>query len=114
MNRKIIFHKNYFLDFYQDLDLKVQEKIEYVFYIIRNSEIIPTKFFKFLEGTDGLYEIRVQFSSNLFRIFCFFEEGHSIVLLHGIQKKSQKIPKKEIIKAKRLRQEYYYEKGLVS
>ena len=110
MIRRITFHKHHFVEFYQDLDLKVQEKFEYVFYIIRNSEIIPTKFFKSLKGTDGLYEVRVQFSSNLFRIFCFFDESHLVGLLHGIQKKSQKIPKKEIIKAKSLRQEYYIEK----
>ena len=110
MIRRITFHKHHFVEFYQNLDSKVQEKIEYVFYIIRNSEIIPSKFFKSLKGTDGLFEIRIQFSNNIFRIFCFFDEGHLVVLLHGIQKKSQKIPKKEIIKAKSLRQEYYGEK----
>ena len=110
MIRRITFHKHHFVEFYQNLDSKVQEKIEYVFYIIRNSEIIPSKFFKSLEGSEGLFEIRIQFSNNIFRIFCFFDEGHLVVLLHGIKKKSQKIPNKEIIKAKSLRQEYYSEK----
>ena len=93
MNRKIKFHKHYFVEFYQNLDSKVQEKIEHVFYIITNCEI------------------RIQYSNNIFRIFCFFDQGNLVVLLHGIQKKSQKIPMKEIIKAKKLRQEYYDEKG---
>jgi phage-related protein len=114
MIRRIIFHKHHFVEFYLNLDSKVQEKIEYVFYIIRNSEIIPSKFFESLKGTEGLYEIRIQFSSNIFRIFCFFDEGQLVVLLHGIQKKSQKVPKKEIINAESLRQEYYFEKGIKS
>ncbi|KPL16737.1 MAG: addiction module toxin RelE [Bacteroides sp. SM1_62] len=112
MIRRIIFHKHHFLEFYQNLDSEVQEKIEYVFYIIRNSEIIPSKFFKSLEGAEGLYEIRIQFSNNIFRIFCFFDEDHIVILLHGLQKKSQKLLKKEIIKAAYLRQEYYREKGI--
>jgi phage-related protein len=95
------------LDFYQNLDSKVQEKIEYVFYIIRNIEIIPSKFIKSLKGTEGLYEIRIQAAKNTFRIFCFFDNGCLVVLLHGIQKKSQKIPKKEINRAEKLRQEYF-------
>lgn len=114
MNRKIIFHKNYFLKFYQDLDLKVQEKIEYVFYIIRNSEIVPAKFLKYLPGTNGLYAVRIIFGSNIFRIFCFFDKPNSIIILNGIRKKSQKIPKNEIIKAEQLKQDYYSEKRLES
>jgi phage-related protein len=90
--------------------LKVQEKIEYVFYIIRNSEIIPSKFFKSLRGTDGLYEVRIQFGRSIYRIFCFFDEAGSVIVLNGIQKKSQKVAKKDINKAKKLRQEFYSEK----
>ncbi len=114
MLRRITFHNYHFVEFYEDLDLKIQEKIEYIFYIIRNSEIIPSKFFKSLEGTNGLYEVRILYSRNSFRIFCFFDKGSQVVLLHGIQKKSQKIPNKEIVKAERLRKEYFYEKGLES
>jgi len=110
MIRKIIFHRSYFVEFYQQLSVKVQEKIEYVFYIVQYSEIIPTKFFKYIEGTDGLYEIRIQYGNNIFRIFCFFDKDKLVVLLHGIQKKSQKIPKKEIKKAEQLKKEYFIEK----
>ena len=87
----------------------MQEKIEYVFYIIRNSEIIPARFFKSIKGTEGLYEIRIQSGNNIYRIFCFFDEGQLFVLLNAIQKKSRKTQRKEIIKAQKLRQEYYNE-----
>lgn len=63
-----------------------------------------------LEGTDGLYEIRVQFGGNIFRIFCFFDEGKLIVLLNGFGKKTQKTPRREIELAVRLKEEYYAEK----
>ena len=58
--RKIIFHKDYFLDFYNDQTDKVKDKIEHVLFVISVAERIPVKFFKHLEGTDGLYEIRVE------------------------------------------------------
>ena len=112
MIRTILFHRNYFLDFYNKLDQKVQEKIEYVFYIIRNSEFIPSKFFKHIVSSDGIYEIRIQSGNNIYRIFCFFDEGQLVILLHGFQKKSQKIPRKEITKAKALKLEYYEDKKM--
>lgn len=63
-----------------------------------------------MEGTDGLYEIRVQQSSDIFRIFCFFDEGKLIVLANGFKKKTQKTPKSEIEKALKIKKEYEQEK----
>ena len=71
---------------------------------------IPVKLFQHLAGTDGLYEIRVEFSSNIYRIFCCFDEGNLVVLFNGFQKKSQKTPMKEIEKALRLKAEYFRDK----
>ena len=62
------------------------------------------------EGTNGLYEIRVQFGSNIFRIFCFFDEGKLIILTNGFQKKTQRTPKSEIEKALKIKKEYESEK----
>lgn len=59
-----------------------------------------------MEGTDGLYEIRVKQGSDIFRIFCFFDEGKLIVLANGIQKKTQKTPKSAIEKALKIKKEY--------
>jgi len=108
MRRVLEVYKDYFWKFYNDLAIEVKEKIDYVFEILISTDRIPRKFFRHVE--DGIYEIRIERSSNIYRIFSFFDEGKLIVLLHGFQKKSQKLPRKEIKKAKELRKAYYYEK----
>ena len=65
---------------------------------------------KHIENTDGLFEIRVQFGSNIFRIFCFFDQGQLVVLANGFQKKTQKTPKNEIELALKIKAEYESEK----
>ena len=72
--------------------------------------MIPETYLKHFENTDGLYEIRVQLASDIFRIFCFFDKGQLVVLANGFQKKDQKTPKKEIIKALKIKQDYENEK----
>ncbi|MBL4753438.1 MAG: type II toxin-antitoxin system RelE/ParE family toxin [Flavobacteriales bacterium] len=106
MIRKIVFHKRYFIDFYLKQPKKVQDKIEYVFELIKQVERVPEKFLKHLSGTEGIYEIRIEYQSNIFRIFCFFDRNRLVVLLNALQKKSQKTPKKEIKLAKKLKKEY--------
>ncbi|HQW18498.1 MAG TPA: type II toxin-antitoxin system RelE/ParE family toxin [Bacteroidia bacterium] len=107
VQRQIIFHKHYFMDFYIELPGKVQEKIEYVFKIIRNVKNVPKKFLEHLTGTEGLYEIRIEFESNIYRIFCCFDKGNIVVLFNGFQKKSQRTPAKEIALALKLKDEYF-------
>ena len=63
-----------------------------------------------MTGTDGLYEIRIEYGSNIYRIFCCFDEGNIIVLFNGFQKKSQKTPQTEIQKAIKIKKEYFEEK----
>lgn len=108
--RQIIFHKHYFIDFYVEQNEKVQEKIEYVFKILRTVQNVPKKFLEHMTGTDGLYEIRIEFESNIYRIFCCFDKGNLVVLFNGFQKKSQKTPKKEIDLALKLKDEYFNSK----
>jgi phage-related protein len=72
-------------------------------------EVIPEKYLKHIEETD-LYEIRVSFGNNIFRIFCFFDKDRLVIVLDGFQKKTQKTPKNEIDRALRLKQEYYEDK----
>ena len=69
--------------------------------------MVPERFFKHLEGTDGIYEMRVKVGSDIYRIFCFFDQGQLIILLNGFQKKKDKTPRQEIIRAERLKKEYY-------
>jgi phage-related protein len=101
-------YKNFFWDFYNPLNKKVKEKVDYVLQIIVSADRIPTKFFKHLE--EGIYEIRIEFGSNIYRIFSFFDDNKLVVLLHGFQKKTQKTPRKEIERAIILRRDYYADK----
>jgi phage-related protein len=71
---------------------------------------IPETYLKNIEGTDGFYEIRVQSGSDIFRIFCFIDQGQLVVLANGYQKKSQKTPKQETEKALEIKKEYEIEK----
>ena len=75
--------------------------------LVRTEEQIPIKFFKSIEGIDGLYEIRVEAEGNIFRIFCCFDEGRLVVLFNGFQKKKQKTPFKEIQRAQAIINEYF-------
>ncbi len=105
--RHIIFYKHYFVDFYLELNEKVQEKIEYVFIILKTVKKVPKKFLDHVTGTDGLYEIRIEFESNIYRIFCCFDKENIVVLFNGFKKKSQKTPKNEIELALNLKLEYF-------
>ncbi|HVA99472.1 MAG TPA: type II toxin-antitoxin system RelE/ParE family toxin [Bacteroidia bacterium] len=104
--RTVTLYKNYFSDFYVKQKQKVKDKILWTFRIIESQQKIPTDYLKHLEGTDGLYEIRVQQGSDIFRIFCFFDEGKLVVLANAFQKKTQKTPKSEIEKALKIKTEY--------
>ena len=104
--RTVTLYKNYFTDFYEKQKVKVKDKILWTFKIIETQQQIPTDYLKHMEGTDGLYEIRVQHASDIFRIFCFFDEGKLVILANGFQKKTQKTPKNEIEKALKIKKEY--------
>ncbi len=109
--RQIVYYKNYFRDFFEGKSEKVKEKIDYVLYLISVAERIPVKFFKHIEGTNGLYEIRVEYGGNIYRIFSCFDEGKLVVLFNGFQKKTQKTPQREIGKALRFMSDYFEEKS---
>ena len=78
--------------------------------LVATLERVPKKYFQHMEGTKGLYEIRVEVGSNIFRAFSFFDSGQLIVVANGFQKKTQKTPKKEIELAIKIKNEYFYEK----
>ena len=108
--RQVIAYKNYFEDFILSQSNKVQDKIYKIIEAIEFLERIPSNYLKFIVGTNGLYEARIQLASNIWRIFCFFDGDNLVVLLNGFQKKTQKTPKDEIEKALKLMKEYYKEK----
>jgi len=78
--------------------------------LIEDLQRVPDTYLKHLEDTKGLYEIRVQHGSDIFRIFCFFDEGQLVILANGFQKKTQKTPKQEIEIAQKIKEEYGNEK----
>ena len=108
--RQIIYFKNYFWDFFNSQTEKVKDKIDYVLFLVTIADRIPKKFFEKLTGYNGLFEIRIEFESNIYRIFCCLDEGNLVVLFNGFQKKKQKTPKKEIEKAMRIKKEYFEQK----
>jgi putative component of toxin-antitoxin plasmid stabilization module len=81
VKREISFNKNYFLDFYLKQNEKVQEKFDFVMTVIRTVDRVPEKFLKIMTGTDGIYEMRVEYGGNIYRTFCFFDEGQLVILL---------------------------------
>ena len=109
-HRKITFYRNYFQDFFDKQSKKVKAKIVWTFDLVEELKRVPETYLKHIENTDGLYEIRVQQGSDIFRIFCFFDHGQLVVLANGFQKKTQKTPKKEIDVALTIKEEYENEK----
>lgn len=109
-HRTIIFYKDYFEDFFKKQRGKVRDKIIWTLSLIEELPRVPETYLKKIDDPEGLYEIRVQIASDIFRIFCFFDTGRLVVLANGYQKKSQRIPKKEIEKANKIKQEYESEK----
>jgi phage-related protein len=105
-HRKIIFYKDYFQDFFLEQRDKVKDKIIWTLDLIEELPRVPETYLKHIENTEGLFEIRVQQGSDIFRIFCFFDQGQLVVLANGFQKKTQKTPKQEIEKALKIKEEY--------
>ncbi len=109
-HRKIVFYKDYFQDFFDKQSKKVKAKIVWTFELVEDLPRVPETYLKHMENTNGLYEIRVQLGSDIFRIFSFFDQGQLVVLANGFQKKTQKTPKKEIELALKIKAEYENEK----
>ncbi len=108
--REIVFYKNYFKEFFVKQRPKVRDKILWVLKLIEIQYFIPSEYFKHIESVEGIYEIRVQQGSDIFRIFCFFDNSKIVVLANGFQKKTQKTPRAEIIKAVKIKKSYEEEK----
>jgi phage-related protein len=108
--RQVIAYKGYFLDFYNKQSDKAQAKIEWTLNLLRVTKKIPEKYFKYLKGYKGLYEVRVEVGNNIYRIFSFFDRGNLVILGNAYQKKTSKTPKKEIEKAIKIMEEYKNEK----
>ena len=105
--REVVEFENHFSEFLMKQPVKVQNKIFKIIEAIETLERVPSNYLKMLVGTNGLYEARIQLGSDIWRVFCFFDNGKLVILLNGFTKKTQKIPKNEIEKALQLMQRYY-------
>lgn len=92
--------------FLDSLSGKVARKVTWVLKLIEDFDSVPSSYFKKLTGTEDIWECRISFGSNAYRIFCFFEDDSVIVLTHGFMKKSQKTPKAEIERAEAYRRDF--------
>lgn len=110
-HRTVKFYKQYFLEFYKAQTPHVRKKISQVLVWISTIDRLPVSIFKAISDVKGLYEIRIEFAGNIFRVFCCFDEGELVILFNGFQKKTQKTPSKEIEKATKLMNEYFKEKN---
>ncbi len=85
---------------------KAAQKVAWVLKLVRELDAIPSRYFKKLTDTDGLWECRVEHGGNIYRLFAFFDEGDIVVLTHGFRKKTQKTPRDQIHRARQLRLDY--------
>ena len=110
--RKIIFYrfdngKCPVEDYLDSLSEKQVEKVFFVLDLIEQFPVVPRKFFKKLEGTDDIWEARIQYGNNIFRLLGFFEGSELVILNHAFTKKTQKTPRKEIKKAEQRKKDYF-------
>jgi phage-related protein len=108
VRRKIIAYGGYFESFKKTLTKKEQDKVDYCLLLLRTKDRVPKKFISLIR--DGLYELRIEYNSNIFRVFFIFDNDNIVVLFNGFQKKTQKTPESEIKQALKIKNEYYADK----
>jgi len=95
--------------FYNKLGLKEQKKIDFVIDKIELNFF--GNWFKKLIGSNGIWELVIDYRGIFYRLFSFFdtEEPNDplIIVTHGIKKKTNKTPRKEIEKAERIKSNYF-------
>jgi len=103
--KKIIAYKRYYSDFMETLSKAERTKILRALLLFETEDKIPHHYIKYIR--DGIYEFRVNYGNNEFRIFFIYDGDTMVVLFNCFKKKTQKTPKSEIEKAVRLKNEYY-------
>ena len=114
--REIIFYQTDFgdkpvEDFLAALEPAPRAKVVRNLELLRTQQFVPTKFWKKLQGTDNLWEVRVEYAGNIYRILACTDKGNRVILLHGFQKKTQKTPQKELEIAEQRKKRYFQTHG---
>ena len=105
--REVIYYEDYYLDFFSAQKDDVKKKFNWTLQLISTQDRILKKFFRHMTGSDGIFEVRVEIGSDIFRVFSFFDKGSLVVLVNGFQKKTQKTPKAEIELAEKLKKRIF-------
>ncbi len=108
--REVIYFEEHYLKFFNQLRPEVKKKFNWTLLLISTVKRVPEKYLKHITGSKGLYEVRVESASDIYRVFCFFDEDKLVILLNGFQKKSWKIPKNQMKRAEQLKEQYCHEK----
>ena len=105
MKREIIAYGSYYNEFLETLNENEKLKLKYILSLLETSDRMPVKFMKYIR--DGLYELRMEYNGNIYRLFFIFDNDYIVVLFNGFQKKTDKTPQNEIEKALKIKKEYY-------
>lgn len=107
--REIFYYENHYLDFFEKLKPEVKKKFNWTLQLIASIDRVPEKYFKHMTNSTGIFEVRVEVGSDIYRVFSFFDKGNLIILLNGFHKKAQKTPKNELELAEKLKKQYFDE-----
>ena len=88
MERKIITYGNYFSSFLKTLCENVRRKLDYVLDMLKTQKRLNSRFVKPIR--EGIFELRIEWEGDIYRVFFIFDEGNIIVLFNGFQKKNKK------------------------
>ncbi|MDR0231633.1 MAG: type II toxin-antitoxin system RelE/ParE family toxin [Dysgonamonadaceae bacterium] len=108
MKRKIKTYGGHFERFIETLTQKELIKLDYIISLLETNDRVPVKFMKYIR--EGLYELRMEYNGNIYRVCFIFDDGQIVILFNGFQKKTQKTPQGEIDKALKIKEEYYANK----
>ena len=113
--REVVFYESDFgskpvEDFLASLEPAARAKVVRTLELLRMQQIVPAKFWKKLSGSD-LWEVRVEYAGNIYRVLAAFAKGNRVILLHGFQKKSQKTPRQDMEIAQQRQKRYFQRHG---
>lgn len=113
--REIVFYESDFgnkpvEEFLDSLGSAPRAKFVRTLELLQIQQMVPAKFWRKLSGTD-LWEVRVEYAGNIYRVLAAFAKGNRVILLHGFQKKSQKTPRQDMEIAQQRQRRYFQRNG---
>lgn len=112
MNREVRFYRTEadrcpIEEFLNSLNDRQAQKVTWVLRLVEELAAVPAKYFKKLIGTEDIWEVRVDFGPDTFRLFGFFDGPRVVILTHGFRKKTQKAPRQAITLAQERKRDYF-------